>query len=151
MMHNTKWLPVLLLFILLTVAGCTAAGDTAELPQTTVATPVFVSEWPENIYTGKIPQPQNATPDYIIDDSQNGRYSVFVKDLDPSAYTAYIETLRAQGYNEVASAENDVSSGLMLSGNGATLHIAYSGSNMGITITMGNSGNIKETVVAIGY
>jgi len=58
---------------------------------------VYLTDYPENEFTARIPKPANGTIDYVIDDSANGRYAVFFKDITMEQSEAYIKDLKAAG------------------------------------------------------
>lgn len=102
----------------------------------TNAEPIYVSEWPENEYTSQIIMPENGEIDYIYDFSDSGRYAVFMKEISEKESAVYIEELKKQGYSEIASEKNNISVGKMLKKNDVSLSISYSGTILGIMITI---------------
>ncbi|MGL5253409.1 MAG: M56 family metallopeptidase [Brevinema sp.] len=98
--------------------------------------PEYTSQWPDNAYTDKIPMPEYGVVNYVIDDSTNGHFSVFIKDVTMEQSQAYLKDLKAQGYTELEATVESVSVGTLLTMGDVTLSIAYSDGVMGVTITM---------------
>ena len=98
--------------------------------------PEYLTQWPENAFTEKITKPQSGTIDYVLDDSDSGRYAVFIKDISAEECSRYVETLKDAGYSEIHSAGNTVSVGTMLERDDAYLSVSYSEGLLGVLITL---------------
>ncbi|MGI6028104.1 MAG: DUF6591 domain-containing protein [Candidatus Heteroscillospira sp.] len=121
------------------LSGCSSASDdSGQLWTLEGAEPVYVSEWPENDYTALIPQPESGEMDYVLDISDAGRYAVVLKNISMENSEEYVESLKAQGFSELASERNQVSVGLMLKKDGTCLSVSYSDKILGILITVEN-------------
>ena len=101
--------------------------------------PEYVNEWPENDFTSCILKPEHGDIDYVCDYSDNGRYEVVIKNISQSESAAYVKQLMEQGYSEISSESNKVSTGTTLEKEGVVLSIAYSDGVLNILITMGDA------------
>lgn len=139
-MKQKKSIASLLLAGLLLAAalmGC-AARQTDEADGSiwdiTDAEPEYLTQWPENAFTEKIVQPQSGEIDYVLDDTEAGRYAIFMKDISAEESDEYVQTLLEQGYSERYTAESGVSVGRMLEGEDAFLSVSYSEGVLGVLI-----------------
>lgn len=105
----------------------------------TESSAVYLTDYPENEYTAQIPKPANGTIDYVIDDSINGRYAVFLKDITMEQSESYISELVNAGYRQMTGTKTDVAVGQMFSNNDVMLSVAYSEGVLGIQIIMETS------------
>lgn len=121
-----------LLIVLLACAlfsGCSPrTGHAAE--------PEYLTQWPDNVFTEKVAEPQSGTIDYVLDDSDSGRYALFIKDISAEACSEYIDALKDIGYAEMHAAGNAVSVGTMLERDDAYLSVSYAEGILGILITL---------------
>lgn len=122
---------LLLLMILCLLTGCSEKRPVEQpaLPQT-------ITDWPENVYTMQIPRPQNGVPDYVIDDSKNGRFSVFLMDITSEESEEYLEDLRHSGFRVTHSNGNEVSVGTILEKEEVFLSVSYSDGVLGLMISL---------------
>ncbi len=111
---------------------------------------VYLTDYPENEFTSRIPKPANGTIDYVIDDSANGRYAVFFKDITMEQSEAYIKDLKAAGYTNVAGKKEDIAIGEMLQKDDVTLSVACSDGGLGIQIIVGNLDTFTGSVSVVG-
>lgn len=119
-------------------AGC-SQSDTSKLAEDRFSelppvAPEYITEWPENEYTGQIPQPEYGVLDYVCDYSDTGRYMVVLTDITQEESGAYVEVLKERGFTEIHSEGNQVSVGTMLQKDSVVLSIAYSDNLFNILI-----------------
>ena len=100
------------------------------------AQPEFLTQWPDNVFTEKIAEPQSGTIDYVLDDSDAGRYAVFISGISAEACGGYIGALKGMGYSEICAAGNEVSVGTMLEREDAYLSVSYAEGVLGVLITL---------------
>lgn len=74
----------------------------------------FVTRFPRNRYTRCIPEPSAGTIDYVLDNSQNGSYFVFWKEISYEDAKAYADRLKDQGYAVISEAVEDASSSWLM-------------------------------------
>ena len=122
----------LALLAVLVLAGC--GGPKSQ--QSTVAGPTAIEAWPENEYTDGLPEPQG-TPMYVIDDSPQGRFSVFYEGVEESAWQSWLEQLQEMGFSRWAEASEEESENHLFTGLGRSLSVSWSGDTLAITITQG--------------
>ncbi|MBR5381658.1 MAG: hypothetical protein IK136_03460 [Oscillospiraceae bacterium] len=132
-MRPARLAPLCLALLLL--AGC-AGGNTADecAQEPAEVTPQYVEAWPDNDFTAALPEPEAGEVEYVCDLSGCGRFEIVMKDMPDGGAEAYIETLKRAGFAEKASAENDVSGGVLLQKDGVSLSIAWSGTGMNVLI-----------------
>lgn len=139
-MKRNLCLVFVLLFVLAVSAGCSSNDDLSndhKIPDNLADNePVYVTQWPENEYTSQIIKPEYGEMDYVYDNSDFGRYALFLKNISEEESADYIETLKEHGFAELISEGNDVSSGTILQKDKVTLSIAYSNGSLGMEITM---------------
>lgn len=143
-MRNRKLRTALFLAVLLMVslfAGCAAEQDDAdEFSKATWdladAKPEYLTEWPDNVFTEKIPRPRGGTIDYVLDYTDSGRYAIFVKEISSEESDQYVKTLKSNGYSEMHSDANGVSVGIMLKSKDAYLSVSYADGVLGILMTL---------------
>ena len=111
---------------------------------------VYLTDYPENEFTARIPKPANGTIDYVIDDSANGRYAVFFKDITMEQSEAYIKDLKAAGYKNVAGKKEDIAIGEMLQKDDVMLSVACSDGGLGIQIIIENIETFMGSVSVVG-
>lgn len=135
-MKNHKLILLLLMVLLIIgMAGCSSKQDAASIPvQPITSEPEFITEWPENDFTAKIPKVEVGTVDYVLDDSENKRYAVFMKDISDEESNAYIQQLVDAGYETVTSADDKVVLGKMLHKDDVWLSMIVAENMLGITI-----------------
>ena len=129
------------LLICLLLAGCAANTASAEALgalswDAAAAEPAYLTQWPDNAFTQKIPQPQSGTVDYVLDHSASGRYAIFCKDISAAESAQYVQALRDAGYAELQSAESSISTGTILERDDAYLSVSYANGTLGIVITL---------------
>ena len=100
------------------------------------AEPEYLTQWPDNAFTQKIPQPQSGTVDYVLDHSASGRYAIFCKDISAAESAQYVQALRDAGYTELQSAESSVSAGTIIARDDSYLSVSYADGVLGIVITL---------------
>lgn len=122
----------LALLAMLVLAGCGGPKS----PQSTVAGPTAIEAWPENEYTDGLPEPQG-TPMYVIDNSPQGRFSVFYEGVEESAWQSWLEQLQEMGFSRRAEASEEESENNLFTGQGRSLSVSWSGDTLAITITQG--------------
>lgn len=124
----------LALLAVLTLVGCGGRGRYQE----PVAQPTAIEAWPDNGFTAGLPEPQG-TPDYVIDDSAQGRFSVFYEEVDRSAWQSWLEQLEQAGYARRAEASEEESENYLLTGSDRSLSVSWSGDTLAIAITLEES------------
>ena len=132
-----RLLPILSLCALIALTGCApksenAAQDTSWLAN---ATPVYVSEWPDNALTAGLPRPESGEIDYIYDLVDSGHYAIWYKNISIEQGKAYVQALKDAGFAEVASEDGGVSVGTLLQKGDTTLSVALSEGVLGLLIT----------------
>lgn len=120
----------LALLVALMLVGC---GGHAP-PGATVALPTTIAAWPDNAYTAGLPEPQG-TPDYVIDDTAQGRFSVCYQGVDRGAWERWLEQLEGAGYTRRAEASEEESENYLLTGQDRSLSVSWSGDTLAIAIT----------------
>lgn len=126
-----KIVPLLLILIVsLSLIGCSnnknAPVQTGEIQ--------YVDSLPDNKFTSFIVKPNDATIDYIIDESENNRYSVFYKDITVDDSNAYVKELEELGYKKVEGKVGYVAIGTLYQKDNVFLSIAISESELGIQV-----------------
>lgn len=124
----------LALLAALTLMGC---GGRERSPGT-VPQPTAIEAWPDNAFTAGLPEPQG-TPDYVIDDSAQGRFSVFYQAVDRSGWQSWLEQLEQAGYARRAEASEEESENYLLTGSDRSLSVSWSGDTLAIAITLEKS------------
>ena len=129
------------LLVCLLLGGCAAKMASAEALvalswDAAAAEPEYLTQWPDNAFTQKIPQPQSGTVDYVLDHSASGRYAIFCKDISAAESAQYVQALRDAGYTALQSAESTVSAGTILARDDAYLSVSYADDTLGIVITL---------------
>lgn len=124
----------LALLAALALMGC---GSRERSPGT-VAQPATIEAWPDNAFTAGLPEPQG-TPDYVIDDSTQGRFSVFYQDVDRSGWQSWLEQLEQAGYARRAEASEEESENYLLTGSDRSLSVSWSGDTLAMAITLEES------------
>lgn len=94
----------------------------------------YVDSLPDNKFTSFIVKPNDATIDYIIDESENNRYSVFYKDIAVNDSNAYVKELEELGYKKVEGKVGYVAIGTLYQKNNVFLSIAISEGELGIQV-----------------
>lgn len=79
--------------------------------------PAAIEAWPDNRFTAGLPEPRGI-PDYVIDDSGQGRFSVFYRQVDRSARQDWLEGLEGLGFERRVSASEPESENEPLGGRG---------------------------------
>lgn len=136
-----RLLPILSLCALIALTGCApksenAAQDTSWLAN---ATPVYVSEWPDNALTAGLPRPESGEIDYIYDLSDSGHYAIYYKDISIEQGKAYVQALKESGWTEIASGDGGVSVGELLQKGDTVLSAALSEGILGLLITQNSA------------
>lgn len=114
-----------------------SCGQSATQPQQEVL-PAAIEAWPDNAFTAGLPEPQG-TPDYVIDDSAQGRFSVFYQSVDRSAWQDWLEQLAQEGYARRAEALEEESENYLLTGSDRSLSVSWSGDTLAIVIILEES------------
>lgn len=122
---------VLLAVLMLILAGCGGRNP----PQGSVAQPTAIEAWPDNEYTAGLPEPQG-TPLYVIDDTSQGRFSVFYEQVDEAAWRSWLEQLELDGFTCRAEASEEESENYLLTEQGRSLSASWSGDLLGISVTL---------------
>ncbi len=122
----------LALLAMLVLAGCGGPKS----PQSTPVQPTAIAAWPDNEYTDGLPEPQG-TPMYVIDDTAQGRFSVFYEGMDESAWQSWLKQLQEKGFSRRAEASEEESENNLFTGQGRSLSVSWSGDTLAITITQG--------------
>ena len=120
----------LVLLAVLILAGCGGRNT----PQGSVAQPTAIEAWPDNEYTAGLPEPQG-TPLYVIDDTSQGRFSVFYEQVDEAAWRSWLEQLELDGFTCRAEASEE-SENYLLTEQGRSLSASWSGDLLGISVTL---------------
>ena len=120
----------LVLLAVLIWAGCGGRNT----PQGSVAQPTAIEAWPDNEYTAGLPEPQG-TPLYVIDDTSQGRFSVFYEQVDEAAWRSWLEQLELDGFTCRAEASEE-SENYLLTEQGRSLSASWSGDLLGISVTL---------------
>lgn len=121
----------LALLAALMLAGC--GGQ--EPSRAAVAPPTTIAAWPDNEYTAGLPEPQG-TPDYVMDDTAQGRFSVCYQGVDQNAWERWLEQLEGAGYTRRAEASEEESENYLLTGQDRSLSVSWSGDTLVIAITL---------------
>lgn len=95
-----------------------------------------ITEWPQNRFTDMIIEPTSGTADYVIDDSDNGKYAVFYSEISMEEAEEYIEGLKDLGYHSVNDKKEDVAIGVVLEKDNVILSISASEGILGIYISI---------------
>lgn len=90
---------------------------------------------PENKYTENITMPEYGTPEYVLDNSKDGSYAIFYKDITREQSEEYLEKLKAEGFETVENDTDTASMGTVLKKDNTTLSISISRDILGIYIT----------------
>ena len=121
----------LVLLAVLILAGC---GD-RNFNQGSVAQPTAIEAWPDNEYTDGLPEPQG-TPLYVIDDTAQGRFSVFYEQVDEAHWQSWLEQLEMAGFACRAEASEEESENYLLTEQGRSISASWSGDLLGISVTL---------------
>lgn len=97
--------------------------------------PAAIEAWPDNRFTAGLPEPRGI-PDYVIDDSGQGRFSVFYRQVDRSARQDWLEGLEGLGFERRVSASEPESENEPLGGEDRSLSVSWSGDTLGISIIL---------------
>lgn len=97
---------------------------------------VNITEWPENRFTDVIVEPVSGTADYVIDDSDNGKYAIFYSEISMEEAEEYIEGLKDLGYHSVNDKKEDVAIGVVLEKDDVILSISATDGILGIYISL---------------
>lgn len=124
----------LVLLAALVLVGCGQAATQSQQE----ALPSAIEAWPDNAFTAGLPEPQG-TPDYVIDDSVQGRFSVFYQGVDRSAWQDWLEQLEQAGFCRRAEASEEESENYLLTGEDRSLSVSWSGDALAIVITLEKS------------
>ena len=137
MQHQKRITACLLAALLLCalLSGC-SPKTTGPAWDVTDASPEYLTRWPDNAFTGKIPEPQSGTIDYVLDSSASGRYAIFIKDISAEACSRYIEALQDIGYSKTHAAGHAVSVGTLLERDDASVSVSYAEGILGILVTI---------------
>lgn len=132
-----KALVLLAALFLICVAGCAPKTEESfDFSQPMTCEPQYVTQWPENRFTAEIPKVEAGTVDYVLDDAENDRYAVFMKDISDEESGAYIQQLVEAGYDTVASADDKVVLGKMLHKDDVWLSISAGENMLGIMVAI---------------
>lgn len=132
-----RLLPILSLCALIALTGCAPKSENAARDTTWLAnaTPIYVSEWPDNALTAGLPRPESGEIDYIYDLSDSGHYAIYYKDISIEQGKAYVQALKESGWTEIASGDGGVSVGELLQKGDTILSAALSEGILGLLIT----------------
>lgn len=130
-MRRLVWALGLALLAALVLGGC---GRTQAQPQE-AALPTPIEAWPDNEFTAGLPEPQG-TPSYVIDQSDQGRFSVFYEGVDRSGWQSWMEQLEQAGYARRAEASEEESENHLLTGPDRSLSVSWSGDVLALTILL---------------
>lgn len=132
-----RLLPMLSLCLIIALTGCAPKSENAALDTSWLAnaTPVYVSEWPDNALTAGLPRPESGEIDYIYDLTDSGHYAIWYKDISIEQGKAYVQALKDAGFAEVASEDGGVSVGTLLQKGDTVLSVALSEGVLGLLIT----------------
>ncbi len=138
-MKKMYFAATLLLSIVFLLGGCVAPAldsHAADADWLSSAEWQSVDEWPENDFTACVPQPECGRTDSVLDGTDSGRYAIMVQDITQDESAAYVASLLAQGYVEMASDGNAASTGILLQKAQVTLQVAYTDGALCILITL---------------
>ncbi len=121
----------LLIILLICLACCTFVGCNS----TTESNIEYVSSWVSNSYTDLIPKPAYGDVYYIIDESDDGSFTIALNNLTSGECTAYINTIVLYGFIKDENIENNVSSSAYFTKDGVGVSVIYDNSVMSITIS----------------
>lgn len=97
---------------------------------------VEITKWPQNRFTDVIVEPTSGTVDYVIDDSDNGRYAIFYSEISMSESEDYIEALKSLGYHSVNDKKEDAAISVILEKDNVILSISASEGILGIYVSI---------------
>lgn len=134
-------LSMLSALLFLCLGGCAGEEAAQSRPGLDPAVqPEYVTEWPENSLTEKIPPPKRGKISYVRDYSASGRYEIVWQGITREESEAYLRQLEKAGYTPLLSDENESSAGILLQKGEVTLSISYSGTVLVILISTGAAG-----------
>ena len=138
-MRKSQLAALILTALVWMTAGCASgASGSAQSGGTGVASSVAkTSQWPQNEYTNAVVEPSAGSIDYVLDDRENGRYSVVYSDISREDSEAYIAELEELGYTEVEATREEASMGVLMKKGNTTLSISASDGILGISISQG--------------
>ena len=142
-MKQLLWMMLSMLsaLLFLCLGGCAGEEAVQSRPGLDPAVqPEYVTEWPENSMTEKIPPPKQGEISYVRDYSGSGRYEIVWQDITREESEAYLQQLAEAGYTPLLSDENESSAGILLQKGEVTLSISYSGTVLVILISTGAAG-----------
>lgn len=128
---------LLCIFMGMLIVGCGSSNnDTVDANADLEGKIVNITEWPQNRFTDVVVKPPHGTADYVIDDSDNGRYAIFYSDISTEESEEYIEELKSIGYHSVNDKKEDVAIGVVLEKDNVILSISASEGILGIYISI---------------
>ncbi len=128
---------LLCFFTLMLMTGCGLPKNEVNKSNTNLEERIVeIAEWPENRFTDNIIKPSFGIADYVIDDSDNGKYAVFYSDISMEEAGKYIEGLKDLGYHSVLDKKEDVAIGVVLKKDNVILSISASEGGLGIYISI---------------
>ena len=128
---------LLCIFIVMLMVGCGShKSDVVDSNVNLEENIVDITEWPQNRFTDVIVEPTSGTADYVIDDSDNGKYAVFYSEISMEEAEEYIEGLKDLGYHSVNDKKEDVAIGVVLEKDNVILSISASEGILGIYISI---------------
>lgn len=116
--------------LLLMLSGCAPAGGVPS------PNPVqqLIHSWPHNAYTQMVPQPAHGAPMRVIRDERAGFYAIFLEDITRQQGEAYLDDLRAQGFERQIGDRNGVAIGQLWTKGTVTVSVSISDQTLGLYI-----------------
>ncbi len=127
---------LLALCAMLICGGCSTQTPPANDATPDAAAREDITEWPVNTYTDAIIKPEVGTPAYVITDETAGYYAIFVQGITMEQGQQYIDTLKTNGFAEVAGESNEVVVGQLLQKDSTKVSISVSADTLGIYIML---------------
>ncbi|MFI3229533.1 MAG: hypothetical protein R3Y23_05150 [Bacillota bacterium] len=122
----------LLLCLLVVLACCVFVGCNNSTSESNIE---YVDSWVSNTYTDFIPKPSAGDVYYIIDETEDGSFTIALNNLTSSDCSAYISSLAIYGFMTDTNIENNVSSSAYLTKDDVSVSVAYESGVMEITIS----------------
>ncbi len=120
-----------LLCLLITLACCVFVGCNSS----TESNIEYVDSWVSNTYTDFIPKPSAGDVYYIIDETDDGSFTIALNNVTATDCTTYISTLALYGFMTDTNIENNVSSSAYLTKDSVGVSVVYESGVMEITIS----------------
>lgn len=119
---------------LLLLGGCAAPASSAGASSAAGMEREEIDRWPDNAYTERLPEPEEGTPDYVIEG--DGTYAVFWKDITREQGEAYLEALEEDGFSQAAGESGDESAGFLLQKEGTSVAVSICEGVLGLSISI---------------